>query len=750
MEKPMSNQSLKNKKCFGIFMFIGALTMFLLVGARFGKIMVGGEIEGQNLSENVSRLYQSSDQVIAERGTIFDRNNNPIAVDATSYKMIAILTDSWSPPDRPIHVQEPEKLANVLADHLALSYDEAYRKLTSDSSQVEFGAAGNNLSYDTVKSLKEDLKDNNLSGITFEESQTRLYPNGTFASHIIGLAQETEEDDDHQISGVMGLEAEFDDQLTGENGNIHFQKDRFGYALPNQKVHATESVDGADIHLTLDRRLQTYLENIMSQVEAEHSPKAMTATVMDAKTGELVASAQRPSFNAMTKEGLDQSWQNLLVDYEFEPGSTLKVITLAAAIEEGVFNPDEYYQSGSYAIGGGRVRDVKPEGWGTISYLEGLFRSSNVSFVKLVEDMGFETWKSYLDAFGFASETGIELPNERPGKNPFVWDLQKANTAFGQGITVTPIQMLQAMTAIANGGKMVQPRIVDNLVNEDQDQEAQNELTIQSQPISEETAEKTLKYLSMGVESDIGTARGYRIDGIPVAAKTGTAQIVNPETGRYFTGTANHIFSVVSMFPANDPQYIIYITVQQPELTAEAFHGNIIVMNIYKPLVQRLMIHEGKQVEDNEIDTTTWDLMPQYAGEPLDQATQEISEMGAEFSVVGEGDKVVSQYPYQGAKITKGQRIILLTNNAMTVPDFTGWSRNDLSKLGEMTGIAIEMNGEGFVQSQSINPGTHIEAGDQLKVTLSQPSEINQSQESVEPEVPDHPDQIWEESTFHE
>lgn len=750
MEKPRSNQSLKNKKCFGIFMFIGALTMFLLVGARFGKIMVGGEIEGQNLSENVSRLYQSSDQVIAERGTIFDRNNNPIAVDATSYKMIAILTDSWSPPDRPIHVQEPEEIANVLADHLALSYDEAYRKLTSDSSQVEFGAAGNNLSYDTVKSLKEDLKDNNLSGITFEESQTRLYPNGIFASHIIGLAQETEEDDDHQISGVMGLEAEFDDQLTGENGNIHFQKDRFGYALPNQKVHATESVDGADIHLTLDRRLQTYLENIMSQVEAEHSPKAMTATVMDAKTGELVASAQRPSFNAMTKEGLDQSWQNLLVDYEFEPGSTLKVITLAAAIEEGVFNPDEYYQSGSYPIGGGRVRDVKPEGWGTISYLEGLFRSSNVSFVKLVEDMGFETWKSYLDAFGFASETGIELPNERPGKNPFVWDLQKANTAFGQGITVTPIQMLQAMTAITNGGMMVQPRIVDNLVNEDQDQEAQNELTIQSQPISEETAEKTLKYLSMGVESDIGTARGYRIDGIPVAAKTGTAQIVNPETGRYFTGTANHIFSVVSMFPANDPQYIIYITVQQPELTAEAFHGNIIVMNIYKPLVQRLMIHEGKQVEDNEIDTTTWDLMPQYAGEPLDQATQEISEMGAEFSVVGEGDKVVSQYPYQGAKITKGQRIILLTNNAMTVPDFTGWSRNDLSKLGEMTGIAIEMNGEGFVQSQSINPGTHIEAGDQLKVTLSQPSEINQSQESVESEVPDHPDQIWEESTFHE
>lgn len=750
MKKPKSNQSLQNKKRFGIFMFLGALVMFLLVGARFGKIMVGGTIEGQNLSENVSRLYQSSDQVIAERGTIFDKNNNPIAVDATSYKMVAILTDSWSTEDRPIHVQEPEKLANVLADHLAISYDEAHRKLTADSSQVEFGAAGNNLSYDTVRSLKEELEENNLSGITFEESQTRLYPNGVFASHIIGLAQETEEDDDQQISGVMGLEAKFDEQLTGENGNVHFQKDRFGYALPNQKVHATESVDGSDLHLTLDRRLQTYLENIMTQVELEHSPKAMTATVMDAKTGELVASAQRPSFNAMTKEGIDQSWQNLLVDYEYEPGSTLKVITLAAAIEEGVFNPDEYYQSGSYAVGGGRVRDVKPEGWGTISYLEGLFRSSNVSFVKLVEDMGFETWKSYLDAFGFASETGIELPNERPGKNPFVWDLQKANTAFGQGITVTPIQMLQAMTAITNGGEMIQPSIVDSIVNEDQDQARNNDLNVQSQPISEETAEKTLEYLSMGVESDIGTARGYRVDGLPVAAKTGTAQIVNPETGRYFSGSANHIFSVVSMFPADDPQYIIYITVQQPELTAEAFHGNLIVLNIYKPLVQRLMIHEGEQVEDTEIDTPAWELMPQFSGEAIEQVAQELSELGAEFSVIGEGEKVVSQYPYQGAKITKGQRIILLTNNAMTIPDLSGWSRNDLSKLSEMTGIDIEFNGEGYVQTQSIKPGTNIEPGDRLQVTLSKPSPGGQNHEDEEVQVPDHPDQIWEESTFQE
>lgn len=742
-----SNQSFKNKKRFGIFMFIGSIVLFLLVGARFARIMVGGSVEGQDLTENVNRLYQSSNEVVAERGTIFDKNNNPIAVDATSYKMVAVLTDSWSTESRPIHVQEPEKLANVLSDHLAISYEDALSKLTSQSEQVEFGFAGNNLSYDTVKSLKEDLEAQGLTGISFEESQTRLYPNGVFASHIIGLAQNTEEDDDGQISGVMGLEAQFDSQLTGVNGNVHFQKDRFGYALPDQKVHATESVDGADLHLTLDRRLQTYLENIMTQVELEHSPKAMTATVMDAKTGEIVASTQRPTFNAMTKEGIDQSWTNLLVDYEFEPGSTLKIITLAAAIEEGVFDPNAYYQSGSYNIGGGRIHDVKPEGWGTISYLEGLFRSSNVSFVRLVEDMGFDTWKSYLDAFGFASETGIELPNERSGQNPYQWDLQKANTAFGQGITVTPVQMLQALTAITNGGEMLQPQLVESLVGEEET--ADNEQAVKSNPISKETAEKTLEYLAMGVESDVGTARGYRIEGVPVAAKTGTAQIVNPETGRYYTSKADHIFSVVTMLPADDPQYTIYITVQQPELTPEIYHGSLVVLKIFKPLAQRLMIQEGKSVEGEEIDQPSATLMPQLVGENPSEVSQELEGLGADITFVGQGDKVVDQYPYQGAQILSGQRVILLTNGAMTMPDVNGWSRNDLVKLAELTGLEIDFNNEGYVTSQSIVPGSEIESGDQLQVSLSDPmSSSHESQEDAE--VPDHPDQIWEEETFEE
>lgn len=741
-----NKHSLKNKRIFGFLLFFVTIIMFGLVGIRLTSIMVGGTVEGQDLVERVNRLYNSEDKVTAQRGTIFDKNDNPIAVDATSYKMVAVLTDEWSPKEKPIHVTEPEKLANILADHLAISYEKAYDKLTSDSSQVEFGSAGNNLSFDTVNLIKEEMEKADLKGLTFEESQTRLYPNGMFASHIIGLAQDA--DKDNQIKGVMGLEEQYNEQLTGQNGDVRFQKDHFGYALPNQKVEATKSVNGSDVHLTIDRRLQTYLENIMTQVEEEHSPKAMTATVMDSKTGEIIASTQRPSFNSMTKEGIDQSWQNLLVEYEYEPGSTLKIITLAAAIEEGVFDPNAFYQSGSYEVAGGRVRDVNPEGWGVISYLEGLYRSSNVSFVKLVEAMGYETWKSYLDAFGFGTPTGIELPNESSGENPYVWELQKVNTAFGQGITVTPVQMLQALTAITNEGQMIQPRIVQSVFNSNKNEENINEEKLKSQPISKETAEKTLKYLQMGVDSEVGTARGYRLDEVPVSAKTGTAQIVNPDTGKYYSSSTDFIFSVVTMFPSNDPQYTIYITVQQPELN-NVGHGSMVVNKIFKPLSHRLLIQEGTALQTEDEEGSLTKEIPQFVESDTSKVLNQLDESGTNYSVVGTGDKIVQQYPYRGSHIYNGQRIILLTNGAMSMPDISGWSRNDVLKLAELTGLSVDFEGEGYVQTQGIPIGSFIETGDSLSVTLSSPNEYK-SEKSDEEIVTQNPEQIWKESTFEE
>ncbi|MDZ7834224.1 MAG: hypothetical protein U5K84_01620 [Alkalibacterium sp.] len=302
-----------NRKYIAIALYIFCFILFAGVFSRFAWIMVTGEVNGENLVQNVHKLYTRNNKLQANRGTIYDANGNPIAMDANSYKMIAILTDEWSTSKRPIHVQEPEAVAEVLAGHLSMSEDELIDRLTLDNSQVEFGSVGNNLSYEIVSAIEEDLERKELTGITFEEKKSRLYPNGTFASHTVGLAQRDTEDEENQsLQGVLGLEKEFDDVLSGEDGWIEYQRDRFGYVIPNQKIEEVLPKDGKDIQLTLDRRMQIFLESIVEDVNEVHTPEVLTATLMNAKTGEILASTQRPTFNATTKEGIDQTWQNYL------------------------------------------------------------------------------------------------------------------------------------------------------------------------------------------------------------------------------------------------------------------------------------------------------------------------------------------------------------------------------------------------------------------------------------------------------
>lgn len=713
---------LRNRKVIAVFLYIICFIVFGFVALRFSWIMVRGEINGENLLENVHNLYTSSNTIQANRGTIYDRNGNPVATDATSYKIVAILTDAWSSETRPQHVQDPEAVAEILSQYISMSEEDLLQRLTNDSSQVEFGTAGNNLSYEIVRQIQEDLDEEELTGITFEEKQTRLYPNGTFASHTIGLAQhvDVEEDEisDSQLTGVMGLEASFDEFLRGENGSREYQRDRFGYALPDQEIEQVDPINGKDLHLTLDRRLQIYLENIMQEVEEEHSPEAMTATLMNAKTGEILAASQRPSFNATTKEGIDQTWQNLLVEYAFEPGSTMKVMTLASAIEEGTFRPYDTFRSGRIQVGGGTVHDFNPDGWGTISYLEGLERSSNVAFVRQVEEMGHDTWKEYLDGFGFGERTDIGLPNEYSGSNPYEWPLQRINTGFGQGITVTPVQMLQAFSAIANDGQMVKPYIVNKISDGETGEETLFEPELTSSPISKESANLALDYLKQTVYSEVGTARGYQIEGYEIAAKTGTAQLVNPETGNYYPSAPDFIYSVVGMAPADDPELILYVTVQQPTLNETASHGSQVVQKIFNPMMKRAL--ESTRFEEDE-SAVQFVEMPSFIDMNTHDGLEEAEDLGIDGVIIGSGETIVQQYPHSGTNLYHSERVLLLTNGAMTLPDMTGWSRNDALKVSELTGVEFIFEGEGFVVNQDLDSGSFIESGDQIMITLAPP-----------------------------
>lgn len=717
----MNNKNpLKNRKKVAILLFFGTIFLLVVFAGRIAFIMVKGEVNGENLSQNLNNLYTRSSILEANRGTIYDVGGESVALDATSYSLVAVLTDEWSNPDEPQHVVDKKKAAELLEKFIPMSKQDILATLNQKNlSQVEFGEAGKNLSFDTKKSIEQE----NLPGIVFEETPTRLYPNGIFASHLVGYAAlpsgEEEEASSTDLTGMMGIELAYDDLLKGTDGKTIYQKDSFGYVIPNSEVETTEPVNGDDIYLTIDKRMQVYMENVMSEIDEKYNSAMVTATLINPETGAIIATSQRPTFNGTTKVGIDQLWQNLLVENTFEPGSTIKILTLAAAVSEGVFDPNAYYQSGVKMIGKEPIHDHDPEGWGTISYLEGLARSSNVAFANLMEKMSPETWKEYMDAFGLGKTTNSGLANEAKGSIGFKYPLEQANTAFGQGLTVTAVQMLQAFTAIANDGQMMKPQYISKFVDSDTGKETIVEPEVVGEPITEEVAHQTLEYLKEVVYNENGTGVGYQIDGYEIAAKTGTAEIVNPETKQYYSGGTDYIYSVAAMAPADDPKVILYITVQQPEIKDGSITGSGVVKEIYQPIMKRALeyLSLGEE-EDAEINAVE---MPKVTGTTNEEALKILEDTQLNVTVVGNGDTIVQQLPLPNKTTIENQRVVLMTNGAMTMPDMMGWSKNDVLKVSEITGLEFTFEGEGYVESQSLEPNANMHDADKITIGLETP-----------------------------
>ncbi len=729
MKKNKSPQ--KNRKQIAMILFFLTIFLFVVFISRFSYVMVKGQINGEDLAEKVNNLYTRSSVLKANRGTIYDIDGKPIAMDAASYSLVAVLTDKWSTKENPNYVKDKEKTAEVISQNIPLSKEAVLEILNRKGedgkplAQVEFGNEGKDLSYET----KVTIEKTKLPGLVFTETPKRLYPNGVFASNLVGIASlPTKTDEDTadfvpgtELVGEMGIEQAYNKLLTGTPGKYEFKTDNFGYALPNSKVKEVKAKDGSDMYLTLNNRLQVYMESKVAEIAAKYQPETMTATLMNAKTGAIIATTQSPTFNATTKENIDKSWRNMLVEDSFEPGSTMKVLTLGAAINEGVFNPNETFLSGTKTIEGGQIRDHNGGvGWGHISYLEGLQRSSNVAFSNLVEKMGNDTWKKYMTDFGLEKSTDSGLPNEAIGKIGFDYPLEKANTAFGQGLTVTDFQMLQAFSAVANKGKMMKPYFVDRTVNPNTGEEKVTQPTVVGQPITAETAQKELEYLQEVVYGENGTGQAYKIDGYKIAAKTGTAEIVDPATGLYATGDNNYVFSVVGMAPAEDPELIMYITMKQPQVYDGTITGGGMIAEVFNPVMKRALQYQelGKQAEIEENNQV---VMPRVMGSLKEEARQKLEENKLNVTIIGNGDTIVQQMPLPDEPVLEGQRAMLLTNGAMTMPNMTGWSKNDVLKVSEMTGQKFKIVGDGFVTTQSLAENSSMEGVAEIEVTLVAP-----------------------------
>ncbi|MGY3778852.1 penicillin-binding protein [Isobaculum melis] len=707
----MNRNPHKNRKQIGMLLFGVCIISFIAFMARFSYIMLVGKVNGEVLAERANKQYSGSSVLSAKRGSIFDSDGQPVAEESTSYSLYAVLDEDFSKgSEKPLHVKDKEKTAEALGTALDIPKEEVLATLNQENKfQVEFGQKGANLSLGKKLEI-EALK---LPGVYFEETPTRLYSHGVFASHLIGFTQTKEEST--ELEGVMGIEKAYNDLLKGTDGKKAFSKDKFGYLLPNSKEEITEPKDGHDIYLTIDTRIQSYLETLMTNVNEEYHPENLQAMMVKAKTGEIVAMSQRPSFNSATKEGIDDKWGNMLVEEPFEPGSTMKVFTIAAAMEAGVFNPNATYQSGSIQVEDQVIRDYNKYGWGTISYLEGFQHSSNVAFVKLMQQMGPDTWLKYMQDFGLGKSTNSGLPNEQIGEIRYDYPADRASTAFGQAITVTPYQMMQGFTAIANDGKMMKLHYIKKTVDPNTGEETVTEPEVIGQPVSAATANQDLAYMKTVVETPGATATPFHIDGESVAAKTGTAEIVGKD-GKYMTGEFDYVHSVVGMAPAENPEYILYITMRRPTTVPPGQSAPGILKEIFNPVMKLALqyskVSEESGTEEKEVT------MPKVTGGAKGSVIQQIQGLGLDVSVVGDGDKIVQQLPMPDETVLKNQKIVLLTDQKMTMPNVSGWSKKDVLKISEITGIQFKFEGDGYVVEQSLPEGQPLTGDSDVTIRL--------------------------------
>jgi penicillin-binding protein 2B len=706
---------------FLMFLFYGGL--FFLLLSRMIFIQVTGEADGQALAAKAAAKYEREQIINASRGEIVDKHGEVIAEDTLSYRLVAVLSPKATEnAKKPKHVNDVEKTASVLAEYIPLSKEKLVERLSKEGVyQVEFGSAGRDISHENMTKIKEQK----LPGLVFVRDLKRFYPGGTFSSHLIGFAvKEEQADGTFQTVGKMGLESIYNKQLTGKNGKVQYDGDLWGYLLPNSEEMVTPAQDGYQIHLTLDKTVQNFLEDAMSRVEEEYSPESMVAMVADPKTGKILAMSQRPSFDPETREGLTDNWLNETIENTIEPGSTMKTFTVAAAMEEKKWDPNAWYQSGKYTLLDTTIRDHNLKGWGSITYLEGFQRSSNVAMAYLLERLGDTAFLEYLDKFGFGKKTGIDLPNEASGKIINKWPLDRLVSSFGQGSTVTPMQLIQAETAIANDGTMMKPYVIEKIVNpltKEVMHDSKPEET--GKPISADTAKKMRELLASTVTSEHGSGKRFELTDYTVAGKTGTAQIPNKE-GKYLSGYENYLYSFLGMAPVEDPQLVVYVAVSKPKLEATEV-GSMPVSEIFKSVTENSLKYMNIKPEQvKSIPTVT---LPEVKEKDVAVAENQMLEQKMKPIIIGNTDKgiITEQFPAAGTKILPGSLVMLKTEGPITIPDFTNWSKRHVLVYQMLSGLNIEVVGNGYAVSQSVSKGTVTNEQTPIVIKLETPEETN-------------------------
>ena len=691
-----------------------SLLLFVTMIARLTQLALFREIDGVNLKELASKRTTKTETITARRGNIYSNDGDILAQNVASYKIIAYLdAKRTTNKDNPQHVVDKEKTAKELAPILGIEEEEILKYLSKENVyQTEFGTKGKNLTELT----KQKIELLNLPGIDFIESYKRYYPKGDFASYTLGYAKSNynKETGEEEIVGEMGIEKQYNNLLRGEDGYIKYQKDLRGYQIANTDVWTKEAVQGKDVYLTIESNVQFFIEQALNNADIDYDFEWFTITILDAKTGAVLGTAASPSFDPNTRN--ITNYLDMLVAAPYEPGSTMKTFTYMAAMENGVYDGNETYKSGVYyTTDGTEIGDWNRAGWGMLTYDKGYAMSSNVAIINLINNkMDSMMLRQYFKRLGFGKKTGISLPNESAGKIDFKYETEIFNAGFGQGITTTPVQNVQAMTPLTNDGMLLKPYIVSKIVDPTTGEVILENTRKETERVaSTTTVQKMLQLMDDCVNGAGNTGSGYRIESGELIGKTGTAQIANENGGGYLNGKEDVISSFAGIYPKNDPKYIIYASVKRPTNGSQKPISNAI-----KEIVANLSKYYG--TEDNQTNTTINEYkLSNYINKKVTNITSQLTKDGINYSIIGSGDKIIKQYPESNDTITSKDTLYLITNDSnITVPNVLGLSSKVAKSLLEKLGINVVLDGVGYVVEQSSPENTAITPGLEIKLTL--------------------------------
>ena len=687
---------------------IARLCYICLVDYKVGDSKISLFIKNRNTEEEV---------IIPNRGTIYDKNGEVLATDVSSYTLLAYLSEKRvDAKGNKNYVEDIDDTSTKLAEVLKTDAGDIKEILQNGKDnnkyQVEFGSIGKGITEIT----KEEIDNLNLQGIDFIKDIKRYYPNGDFASYILGYTVNKEIDGNNRIVGELGIEEYYNDELSGKLGFVTYEKDKYGYKIANGREYIEPAENGSDIYLTIDSNIEMFTENAVKKAQEESEAEWVLLVVEDAKTGKILGYSSTPSFDPNLRNMT--SYIDPLVGYSYEPGSTMKIFSYMCVIDSGNYNGDDTYDSGSKTYTSEiddstvTINDWNKKGWGRISYDKGFALSSNIAVANLVETTINKTeLKACYEKYGFGSITGFTLEREEKGNIGFRYQVEAATAGYGQGINTTPIQHMQTLTAIANDGEMLKPYVVDKIVDSDTKKEIFNgEKTSLGSIASSDTINKMKDLMRSVINGDNTNSTGYAyyMDGYDLIGKTGTAQIYDYKKGKYMTGDSDYIYSFSGMFPGENPEIIVYAALRRPKDTYNYIAP--MIKEVEQNITKYLNITEKvKDKEEVVVDS--------YYNKNIADVKSNLESNNIKVIVLGEGDKIIEQYPRSNTTIYEDDLVILKSNKSNNImPNVMGLSYKEVTNVLKLMNVEYTILGNGYVYEQSIEPGVVVETSVTIKL----------------------------------